>query len=154
FYHSTLLEPFDGEHQYANAALSGDDLLAVDRTESLRVRTYHLLRPNGRRRIWVASVNPVLDDRRLDRPTHLFVDRANGRQYDDQWTTAVETDPDWVVIPTWNEWFENSEIEPSEKYGSFYLDRTRFWTGAFSGPGRQVIGTRPPQLHRPPPARG
>lgn len=152
FYHSTLLEPFDGEHQYTNAGLSVDDLLAVDRTESLRVRTYHLLRPNGKRRIWVATVNPGFDDHVLVRPTHLVSDRENGRHYDDQWTAAVETDPDWVVISTWNEWFENSEIEPSVKYGSFYLDRTRYWTGLFKESGtsghrpasRAAVYTAPP----------
>lgn len=38
---------------------------------------------------------------------------------------------DWVVISTWNEYFENTEIEPSARYGSAYLDQTRRWAATF-----------------------
>ena len=29
--------------------------------------------------------------------------------------------PDWVFITTWNEWWEHTHIEPSEKFGDQYL---------------------------------
>ena len=44
FARSTLLEPFDGEYQYTNVFSSEAALLDLNRTESLRVRTYSLLR--------------------------------------------------------------------------------------------------------------
>jgi hypothetical protein len=44
FTRSTLLEPFDGEYQYTNVFSSESALLDQNRTESLRVRTYSLLR--------------------------------------------------------------------------------------------------------------
>jgi hypothetical protein len=135
FYHSRLINVLEGEYQYLNVTLSSDALLELDRTESLRVRTFNLLRPDDRRRIWVASVSPGVDDRRLAaRASHLFVDRVDGAVYENQWNAAITTAADWVVITTWNEWWENTEIEPGVKYGTYYLDRTREWSARFKGP--------------------
>jgi len=132
FVRSTLLEPFDGEYQYSNVFSSGDALADVVRAESLRVRTFNLLREGDRRRVWVASVTPGFDDSHLvDRRTPRIVDRSNGAVYDDQWSKAVDTGADWVVVTSWNEWWENTEIEPGQRYGRAYLERTKFWADAF-----------------------
>ncbi|PYR47836.1 MAG: hypothetical protein DMF95_15620 [Acidobacteria bacterium] len=139
FVRSPLIEPFDGEYQYTNIFSSGAALADLNGTESLRVRTYNLLRQGDRRRLWVASVTPGFDDRRLaDRQTPHVVDRSNGSVYDEQWRTAIDTGADWVIVTSWNEWFENTEIEPGERYGTTYLERTRFWAGAFKAPTRDA----------------
>jgi hypothetical protein len=139
FVRSPLLEPFDGEYQYTNVFLTGAALADVDGTESLRVRTYNLLRQGDRRRLWVAPVTPGFDDRRLvDRQTPRMVDRSNGSIYDEQWRTAIDTGADWVIVTSWNEWWENTEIEPGERYGTTYMERTRFWAGAFKAPTRNA----------------
>jgi hypothetical protein len=140
FYHSTELEAFDGEYQYSNVMMPAAEIRDVDRTESLRVRTYSLLRPNDRRRVWVATVAPGYDDTLLAaRDTHHVVDRDGGRVYDDQWSAAVDTAADWIIVTSWNEWWENTEIEPSRRYGTTYLDLTRQWSHTFKG-----AATRPP----------
>jgi hypothetical protein len=132
FVRSPLLEPFDGEYQYTNVFLTGAELADVNGTESLRVRTYNLLRQGDRRRLWVASVTPGFDDRRLvDRQTPRVVDRSNGAVYDEQWRTAIDAGADWVIVTSWNEWWENTEIEAGERYGTVYLERTRVWADAF-----------------------
>jgi hypothetical protein len=135
FYHSTLLDEFDGEYQYSNVLQTSADLRAIDRVESLRVRTFNLLRPSTeRRRLWIASVAPGYDDRHIaTREVHYVTPRASGAVYDDQWKAAVETAADWVIVTSWNEWRENTEIEPGRLYGTFYLLRTRFWSSAFTG---------------------
>lgn len=134
---SILLEPFDGEYQYTNILFTRDAFVAFNLAESLRVRTYHLLRPGDRRRLWVAAVTPGYDDSRLtDRLTPHVVDRSNGSLYDAQWTTAIDTGADWAVVTSWNEWWENTEIEPSERYGSTYVQRTRVWSEAFKATSR------------------
>jgi glycosyl hydrolase family 99 len=139
FARSTLLEPFDGEYQYTNVFASESALLDLNRTESLRVRTYNLLRPGDHRRIWVASVTPGFDDSRLVGrvPPHK-VDRADGSVYDQQWTTAIDTGADWVVVTSWNEWWENTHVESSERYGTTYLDRTRVWASVFKASSRDA----------------
>jgi hypothetical protein len=145
FSRSLLLETFDGEYQYSNVFSSGDALASIDRAESLRVRTFNLLRPGDRRRIWVASVTPGFDDSHLvARQTPRIVDRAGGTVYDDQWSKAIETGADWVVVTSWNEWWENTEVEPGQRYGRAYLDRTRHWAGIFKAPTQ----TRPPREGR------
>jgi hypothetical protein len=139
FVRSTLLEPFDGEYQYTNVFFSGTALVDLNRTESLRVRTYNLLRQGDRRRIWVASVTPGFDDSHLvDRVPPHMVDRSNGSVYDRQWTTAIDTGADWVVVTSWNEWWENTHVESSERYGTTYLDRTRVWANAFKASSRDA----------------
>jgi hypothetical protein len=137
FSRSILLEPFDGEYQYTNVFLTGDALGDLYRTESLRVRTYNLLRDGDRRRLWVAPVTPGFNDSLLaNRPAHYVVDRSNGSVYDEQWRTAIDTGADWVIVTSWNEWWENTEIEPSERYGRAYLERTRVWADAFKASSR------------------
>src|SRR5262249_14314855 len=143
FYHSMLLEPLDGEYQYSNVGLSAADLFDRYRVESGRVRTYDLLRPGDRRRIWAASVTPGIDDTRLiARATHQHVDRADGQTYDDGWRAAIEMAADWVVVTSWNEWWENTEIEPSIRYGTYYLDRTRVWAALFKRIDNAALGGR------------
>jgi glycoprotein endo-alpha-1,2-mannosidase len=136
FVQSTLIEQFGGEYQYTNV-FAGDTLEANYRSESLRVRTYNLLREGDRRRLWVASVTPGFDDRKLvERPTAHMVDRSNGSVYDEQWRTAIDTGADWVVVTSWNEWWENTQVEPSERYGSAYLEQTKVWAETFKASAR------------------
>jgi hypothetical protein len=144
FFHSRHIEVFDAEYQYSNVTLAEDALRNLELTETLRVRTFNLLRQGDRRRIWMASVTPGYDDRLLaDRPTHVVVDRADGRVYEAQWSAAVDMAADWVMLTSWNEWFENTEIEPSERYGTRYLDLTRSWTSIFKGSDqRDAAATR------------
>ncbi len=137
FARSTLLEPFDGEYQYTNI-FAGDLLAPFYRAEGLRVRTYNLLREGDRRRLWVASVTPGFDDSRLvDRTTPRIVDRSDGSVYDDQWKSAIEAGADWVVVTSWNEWWENTQVEPSERYGRAYTERTRLWADTFKAETRR-----------------
>ena len=132
FYQLPLLDPLDGAYDYLTVWYSGDELLMRNRLESLRVRTYSLLRPGDRRRIWVATVSPGYDDSNVaSRTRHTVVPRDGARLYDLMWSTVLETAADWVIITTWNEWFEYTAIEPGEKDGTLMLDRTRFWIAEF-----------------------
>ncbi|HJZ72126.1 MAG TPA: endo-1,3-alpha-glucanase family glycosylhydrolase [Vicinamibacterales bacterium] len=144
FSRSLLLETFDGEYQYSNVFSSGDALADLMRAESLRVRTINLLRPNDRRRLWVASVTPGFDDSHLvDRQRPRIVERANGAVYDDQWSKAIDTGADWIVVTSWNEWWENTEIEPGARYGRTYLDKTATWASRF-----KTFARTPPEIGR------
>jgi hypothetical protein len=97
------------------------------------VRTYHLLPGDtGKRRIWVATVSPGYDDRQLkDGRIPRTSDRDNGRYYDRQWQAAIDLRADWVVVTSWNEWMENTQIESSVRYGDLYATRTKMWADRF-----------------------
>jgi hypothetical protein len=45
-----------------------------------------------------------------------------------------------VVVTSWNEWWENTEVEPGERYGTMYAERTRQWTRAFKAPAQPAPG--------------
>jgi len=57
--------------------------------------------------------------------------RYGGRTYNEFWNVAVEGKADWVLITSWNEWWEGSEIEPSWEYKEKYLELTRKWSNCF-----------------------
>jgi hypothetical protein len=137
------LDPLAGTYRYINIDPPAD----VERdavVRSLRTRTYHLLTPaRGGRRIWAASVSPGYDESRLsDRPLARVRDRRGGAYYDDQWRAALASAPDWVLITSWNEWWENTHIEPGERYGDLYLRQTKAWVELFHG-SRSASPERP-----------
>jgi Glycosyl hydrolase family 99 len=66
-----------------------------------------------------------------DSRTPCVSDRENGAYYDAQWRAALEAGTDWVVVTSWNEWWENTHIEPSVRYGDFYVRRTSEWATRF-----------------------
>ena len=112
---------FDGHHLYS-IAWSPD----VERTLddwAFRVRRYEA--QNGTNHLWVATVMPGYDDTRTDRQDAFAVDRQNGDFYLESWSAAVASQPDWVIITSFNEWIEGTMIEPSLSYGDYYLDLTR-----------------------------
>ena len=132
---ATRLGALDGLFYYASNLYPGNEIRDFDIVQSLSVRTYHLL-PNdmGRRRIWVATVSPGYDDRQLrDGREPRFTDREGGAYYSRQWQSALDMRADWIVVTSWNEWLENTHIEPSVRYGNLYSRLTRLWSARFKG---------------------
>jgi hypothetical protein len=79
----------------------------------------------GPGKISTVTVIPGYDDSKLGRPPPRPVtDRWGGETYRVLWEAAVAAQPDYVLITSWNEWHEGSEIEPSAEYGSLFLDET------------------------------
>jgi uncharacterized protein YraI len=112
---------FDGHYLYS-VAWSPD----VNRTLSDwggRVRRYGA--QNNTRRLWVATVMPGYDDTRSGRASAFAVARRGGDYYRSTWAAAIASQPDWIVITSFNEWVEGTMIEPSVSYGDQYLNLTR-----------------------------
>ncbi|MBI4568252.1 MAG: hypothetical protein HY719_07630 [Planctomycetes bacterium] len=53
--------------------------------------------------------------------------------YDVTWRAAIDAGADWVLIVSWNELHEGTEIEPTMEHGLMFLDRTRKWCDEFHG---------------------
>jgi hypothetical protein len=71
-------------------------------------------------------VSPGYNDTHInDGRTPRVADREDGRYYERQWQAALDMRADWIVITTWNEWLENTGIEPSVRYGDKYMSITR-----------------------------
>src|SRR5439155_8743029 len=50
------------------------------------------------------------------------VDRNDGQTLRDEYAVALHSSPDALGLISWNEFSENSYVEPSQKYGTRYLD--------------------------------
>ena len=65
-----------------------------------------------------------------DGPINL-VERQNGETYAEFWKAAISANASSVLIASWNEWHEGTELEPSEQYGFGYLQLTRMWVDQY-----------------------
>lgn len=72
--------------------------------------------------LWIAPVAPGFDARLIG--GSRVIDRADGATFRAEWTTALSTEPDALGIISWNEFSENSHIEPSRDHGTTYLTAT------------------------------
>lgn len=70
--------------------------------------------------LWIAPASPGFDARMIGGTT--VVDRKDGQTLQVQFNTALQSSPDAIGLISWNEFSENSYIEPSEKYDHRYLD--------------------------------
>jgi hypothetical protein len=77
-------------------------------------------------KLWAANFYPGFDDSKLywRDPYHLVIPRNNGRTYSETFAVALQSEPDWLVLTSFNEWFENTHIEPGVMYGYDYLLQT------------------------------
>ena len=64
-------------------------------------------------------------------PPRPVTDRWGGETYRVLWREAIAAAPDYVMITSWNEWHEGSELEPSVEYGSSILDETAAFSQDF-----------------------
>jgi hypothetical protein len=70
--------------------------------------------------LWIAPAAPGFDARLVGGTT--IVDRKEGETLQIQFNTAMQSSPDAIGLISWNEFSENSHIEPSENYGDHYLE--------------------------------
>jgi hypothetical protein len=82
----------------------------------------------------MAPVSPGFDDRVIRTPATV-VPRDAGSAYEASWRAAMASEPAWILVASWNEWHEGSEIEPSREHGSQYIEATRAWADRFRGGG-------------------
>jgi len=93
-------------------------------------RSAEVCRNNGL--IMGLAVMPGYDDRQVRFPGTV-VARSGSKCYDMTWRVATEQNPNWIMICSWNEWHEGSEIEPSVEYGDYYIKLTRQYADKFKG---------------------
>lgn len=70
--------------------------------------------------LWIAPAAPAFDARIIGGTT--VVERKDGETLQKEMNTAVQSSPDAIGLISWNEFSENSHIEPSENYGHRYLE--------------------------------
>jgi hypothetical protein len=102
---------------------------------------------------WIAPAAPGFDGRLIGGTS--VVPRRDGATYRAAWDGALGTKPDILGIISWNEFSENSHIEPSKTYGDEYLRLTGQLiaslpsTGAGGLPSASADGPLPPSSNPP-----
>jgi hypothetical protein len=80
----------------------------------------------------ITTISPGVDDRWiLSYPSHSYVDRQNGDVYRNAWTKSVLCGTPWVVIESWNQFHEATDIAETIQYGRQYLDLSHEYVSYF-----------------------
>jgi hypothetical protein len=86
-------------------------------------------------KLFIPPVSPGCDDH-LARATTCLQGRADGSYYQATLDGAVTSNPPWaIVVSTFNEWLEATQIEPALEYGDYYLRLTRRFADRWRGEG-------------------
>ena len=113
--HSDYLRVFDGIHIYNPVGIGTSEAASAYRSASLLAR--------AKARLFAATIIPGYDE--AYKAAHLtYLDREDGDTYRAYWSLARASSPHWILITSYNEWHEGSEIEPSLEYGTTYLEIT------------------------------
>ncbi len=75
------------------------------------------------------SVNAPADLRSA--APHFARDRRNGGYYGDTFAATANTGGDFLLVKSFNEWIEGTQIEPGASYGDLYLNLTCQYANAY-----------------------
>lgn len=125
------LSVFDGHHLYSVTWNPPTDMGYTAKKFAQRTRA--AAAKLGAPKVYVATVMPGYDDRKTGRGNAFAVGREDGAYYARSWQAAINSAPDWIIITSFNEWPEGTYIEPSQAYGTKYLELTAQWVAAFRG---------------------
>jgi hypothetical protein len=81
------------------------------------------------------TVYPGFNNKNVFRdPTQgLLIEREGGETYTGYWDIVFELNAHTVLITSWNEWHEGTELEPSREHGFEYLNFTRNFVTQYKG---------------------
>jgi hypothetical protein len=111
-----IYDLFQGVHAYIAVSLDPATLRELNALASARSK--------GKNVLFAATVVPGYDDS-LIRSSGPFRDRQDGAYYRQRWEAAAAASPGWMLVTSYNEWQEGTEIEPSLELGARYLAMTR-----------------------------
>jgi hypothetical protein len=123
------LDVFAGFHTYG--VITTQNLPEAFAQAGRAAHHYPLLADTPAPKLWAATVQPGYDERLIPGRAGLVQDRNNGSYYQSTFQAAVQSHPDWIFITSWNEWWENTYIEPGQLYGEQYLKLTRTLSDAW-----------------------
>jgi hypothetical protein len=76
----------------------------------------------GAFKYFIGTAMPGFDDRLTKRSGAIYQPRHDGEYFRQSFTGVTQSNADWAIITSFNEWVEGSQIEPSATYGDQYLN--------------------------------
>jgi len=128
---ATRKSSFDGLHIYSQQFEGAEFRLFPALWRGRYYRQW--VRAQQGAKVTTATILPGFDDRRLpDRKgKRPVIERGDGEPFRRLWEAAINAKPDWILIVSFNEWHEASQIEPSIAYGTRELDTCREMSARF-----------------------
>lgn len=105
----------DGDAYYWSSVNPRTQPKYQERLDSMSVAVH---REGG---LWIAPAAPGFDARLVGGTT--VVERSDGATLEREYAAAVASEPDAVGLISWNEFSENSHLEPSRNYGTTYVEK-------------------------------
>ncbi len=147
---TSFLSVFDGHYLYSNTWNPPADLTYTNQKFASRVAAAR--ESFGAGKLWVATVMPGYNDVRVRPGVGFATDREGGAYFQRSWNAAIASNPNWIVITSFNEWPEGTYIEPSAAFGNQYIGLSAAGSSQFKagGGGGFAAAAAPPPP--PPPA--
>lgn len=79
----------------------------------------------------IASVGPGYDHSAVPGRQPLIVPRAGGKFYEDNWLRLLRRPSNFVMVETWNEFHEGTDVCESQEYGRQFIELTRKYSDLF-----------------------
>jgi len=91
----------------------------------------------------IGEIGPGYDHSAVPGRTPLVREREGGRFYEESWLKFLRRPSNFVMIETWNEFHEGTDIAESKEYGRQYIELTRKYADLFKQ------GWKPPRAKGP-----
>jgi hypothetical protein len=132
-----------GDREFAGKSAGLDGVVGAGNSEGGWIQVGHLSpgrdttaapsaaasQPSDTVRLAADSVpTPVTEHR-----TPTVESRRLGRTYIERWIERLRAYPDWLLLESWNDMREGTDIAPALQFGVQYLDLTRAGAGQFKG---------------------
>jgi hypothetical protein len=79
----------------------------------------------------ITALGPGYDHSAVPDRKPLIVDRRGGAHYEENWTKFLQRPTPMVMLETWNEFHEGTDIAESKEYGRRYIELTRLYVSRF-----------------------
>jgi hypothetical protein len=79
----------------------------------------------------VASIGPGYDHSAVPGRTPLVVNRHDGKFYEENWLKFLRRPTPFVMVETWNEFHEGTDVAESREYGRRFIELTRKYSDLF-----------------------
>jgi hypothetical protein len=128
----------DGSFLYSPNGLDFSQLSNAYGAIERNLRYPALLNPTLPQKLWAATVSPGMNMSYFDKLHPRNEARNDGERYSLTWQAALSSSPEWILITSWNEWYEATHIAPSQKFGYTALNQTGNWAASFHNPQPNV----------------